>query len=83
MRIAECGLKDSRFLNPHSAQSAFIFRIPIMTERLTNLAHELAERRVLVVGDLGADQFVSGEISRVSREALVLILRHERTETVS
>jgi len=55
----------------------------IITERLTNLAREFAERRVLVVGDLGADQFVSGEISRVSREALVLILRHERTETVS
>jgi rfaE bifunctional protein kinase chain/domain len=29
-----------------------------------------------------ADQFVSGEISRVSREAPVMILRHERTETV-
>jgi rfaE bifunctional protein kinase chain/domain len=35
-----------------------------------------------VVGDLVADQFVYGEISRVSREAPVLILRHERTETV-
>ena len=41
-----------------------------------------AGRRVLVVGDLIADQFVSGEISRVSREAPVMILRHERTETV-
>jgi rfaE bifunctional protein kinase chain/domain len=40
------------------------------------------ERRVLVVGDLVADQFVFGEISRVSREAPVMILRHERTETV-
>ena len=39
-------------------------------------------RRVLVLGDLIADQFVSGEISRVSREAPVMILRHERTETV-
>ena len=39
-------------------------------------------RRVVVLGDLIADQFVSGEISRVSREAPVMILRHERTETV-
>jgi len=39
-------------------------------------------RRVLVLGDLVADQFLFGEISRVSREAPVLILRHERTETV-
>jgi rfaE bifunctional protein kinase chain/domain len=37
---------------------------------------------VLVVGDLIADQFLFGEISRVSREAPVLILRHERTETL-
>jgi rfaE bifunctional protein kinase chain/domain len=53
-----------------------------MRERLTNLVREFAQRRVLVVGDLLADQFLYGEISRVSREAPVLILRHERTETV-
>jgi rfaE bifunctional protein kinase chain/domain len=53
-----------------------------MRERLQNLVHEFAKRRVLVVGDLLADQFLYGEISRVSREAPVLILRHERTETV-
>jgi len=53
-----------------------------MQERLTNLVHEFAKRRVVVVGDLVADQFLYGEISRVSREAPVLILRHERTETV-
>ena len=53
-----------------------------MNERLTNLVREFAKRRVLVVGDLVADQFLYGEISRVSREAPVLILRHERTETV-
>ncbi len=51
-------------------------------ERLAALVRGFAGRRVLVVGDLIADQFVSGEISRVSREAPVMILRHERTETV-
>ncbi|MDT7690095.1 MAG: D-glycero-beta-D-manno-heptose-7-phosphate kinase [Acidobacteriota bacterium] len=51
-------------------------------ERLAALARGFAGRRVLIVGDLIADQFVSGEISRVSREAPVMILRHERTETV-
>jgi rfaE bifunctional protein kinase chain/domain len=50
--------------------------------RLAALVRAFAGRRVLVVGDLIADQFVSGEISRVSREAPVMILRHERTETV-
>ena len=53
-----------------------------MRERLTNLVREFSRRRVLVVGDLVADQFLYGEISRVSPEAPVLILRHERTETV-
>src|ERR671921_976902 len=50
--------------------------------RLASLVRAFGGRRVLVVGDLIADQFVSGEISRVSREAPVMILRHERTETV-
>ncbi|MCA1592292.1 MAG: PfkB family carbohydrate kinase [Acidobacteria bacterium] len=53
-----------------------------LTGRLAALVRSFAERRVLVVGDLVADQFLFGEISRVSREAPVLILRHERTETV-
>lgn len=52
------------------------------TERLAALVRAFEGRRVLVLGDLIADQFVSGEISRVSREAPVMILRHERTETV-
>src|ERR671916_1257093 len=53
-----------------------------LSERLSALARSFAGRRMLVVGDLVADQFLFGEISRVSREAPVLILRHERTETV-
>lgn len=41
----------------------------------------LSGRKILVIGDAIADQFVYGEISRVSREAPVFILRHEHTET--
>ncbi|HEX8160259.1 MAG TPA: PfkB family carbohydrate kinase [Pyrinomonadaceae bacterium] len=52
------------------------------TQRLIGIVRSFAERRVVVVGDAVADQFLYGEISRVSREAPVLILRHERTETV-
>ena len=52
------------------------------TGRLVGLVRAFAGRRVVVVGDAVADQFLSGEIARVSREAPVLILRHERTETV-
>ncbi|HET9300553.1 MAG TPA: PfkB family carbohydrate kinase [Candidatus Polarisedimenticolaceae bacterium] len=39
-------------------------------------------RRVVVLGDLVADEFVYGDIERVSREAPVLILQHRRTVTV-
>lgn len=50
-------------------------------ERLTAIVRRFPQRKVVVVGDLVADQFLYGEISRVSREAPVLILRYERTET--
>lgn len=53
-----------------------------LSERLSALVRAFAGRRVVVVGDAVADQFVSCEISRVSREAPVMIMRHERTETV-
>ncbi|HVF43604.1 MAG TPA: PfkB family carbohydrate kinase [Pyrinomonadaceae bacterium] len=52
------------------------------TQKLIGIVRSFARRRVVVVGDAVADQFLYGEISRVSREAPVLILRHERTETV-
>lgn len=38
-------------------------------------------KRVVIVGDAVADQFVSGTITRVSREAPVFIMRHDETET--
>jgi rfaE bifunctional protein kinase chain/domain len=50
-------------------------------ERLTALVRRFPQSKVMVIGDLVADQFLYGEISRVSREAPVLILRYERTET--
>ncbi|MEQ1605185.1 MAG: PfkB family carbohydrate kinase [Pyrinomonadaceae bacterium] len=39
-------------------------------------------KTVVIIGDLVADQFLNGTISRVSREAPVFILRHDRTNTV-
>jgi D-glycero-beta-D-manno-heptose-7-phosphate kinase len=39
-------------------------------------------KRVVVVGDFVADYFQYGEITRVSREAPVLILRHRETQVV-
>lgn len=48
---------------------------------LANIVVGFSQKRVVVVGDAIADQFIYGEISRVSREAPVFILRHEHTET--
>ena len=39
-------------------------------------------KNILIIGDLVADQFLNGTISRVSREAPVFILRHDHTTTV-
>src|SRR6185436_1658480 len=52
-----------------------------MQERLISIVRRFTQRRILVVGDSVADQFIYGAISRVSREAPVFILRHEHTET--
>jgi len=50
--------------------------------RLADLLDAFSRQTVMVVGDLVADEFVFGEISRVSREAPVLILRHRETQRV-
>src|SRR5580698_2315270 len=48
--------------------------------RLLDLVASLHRQTIGIVGDFVLDEFVSGEISRVSREAPVLILRHRKTE---
>jgi D-glycero-beta-D-manno-heptose-7-phosphate kinase len=52
-------------------------------ERLLALVDAFTSRRVLVVGDLIADEFIYGEVARVSREAPVLILKYDATEMVA
>jgi len=51
--------------------------------RLLGLVDGFSSRRVLVVGDLIADEFVYGEVARVSREAPVLILKYDATAMVA
>ena len=46
------------------------------------LIDELPGRRVAVIGDAIADEFVYGRVARVSREAPVLILEYDSTEVV-
>jgi D-glycero-beta-D-manno-heptose-7-phosphate kinase len=52
-------------------------------ERLLALIDGFGNRRVLVVGDIIVDEFIYGEVSRVSREAPVLILKYDATEVVA
>jgi rfaE bifunctional protein kinase chain/domain len=48
--------------------------------RLLDIAAAFSRQTICVLGDMVLDEFVSGEISRISREAPVLILRHRRSE---
>ena len=53
-----------------------------MADLHTTVKDGFRSKKVVIVGDLVADQFLNGAISRVSREAPVFILRHEHTETL-
>lgn len=50
--------------------------------RLLSLLDAFGATRVLIVGDLLADEFIYGEVARVSREAPVLILKYDATAVV-
>jgi rfaE bifunctional protein kinase chain/domain len=50
--------------------------------RLLDIVDRFAGIRVAIFGDLLADEFIYGRISRVSREAPVLILEYDSTEIV-
>ena len=52
-------------------------------ERLLGLVDGFSSRRVLVVGDLIADEFIYGHVERISREAPVLILKYDATAIVA
>jgi D-glycero-beta-D-manno-heptose-7-phosphate kinase len=47
------------------------------------IRREFPQKKIVIVGDLVADQFLRGTINRVSREAPVFILRHDETETLA
>jgi rfaE bifunctional protein kinase chain/domain len=51
-------------------------------DRLRKIVEAFPKTTVTVLGDLVADEFVFGEISRVSREAPVLILKHRDRKIV-
>ena len=48
--------------------------------RLLKLIDAFPARRIVVIGDLIADEYIYGRVARVSREAPVLILQYDSTE---
>ncbi len=53
-----------------------------MKRHLTQLVDRMAGTRVAVLADLVLDEFLYGEIARVSREAPVLIIEHRRVDAM-
>src|SRR6266496_1493123 len=49
---------------------------PAGPQKLRRIVESFSKLSVLVMADLIADEFITGEIARVSREAPVLILKH-------
>ena len=47
-----------------------------MSQNLTHLIDKLQNKKIMVIGDMVADVYLEGKISRISREAPVLILDH-------
>jgi D-glycero-beta-D-manno-heptose-7-phosphate kinase len=61
---------------------SFIDRLTTSAPRLIELIDRFSQPRVLVIGDLTLDEFLVGQVERISREAPVSILRHEHTRQV-
>lgn len=51
-------------------------------QRYVDLVGRFPKARIVVAGDLIADEFLYGQVERVSREAPVLILKYDTTEIV-
>lgn len=62
--------------------SEFWQKLQAASTRLLQLLDRFTDSRILVVGDLALDEFLTGQVERISREAPVLIIRHESTRQV-
>ncbi|ERN41114.1 ADP-heptose synthase, bifunctional sugar kinase/adenylyltransferase [Rubidibacter lacunae KORDI 51-2] len=60
----------------------FWTRLADAKPRLLDLMDGFSRARVLAIGDLTLDEFLFGQVERLSREAPVLILRHEVTRQI-
>jgi rfaE bifunctional protein kinase chain/domain len=59
-----------------------VSRTDARARRYRDILARFGRVRLVVIGDLMADEFIYGQIDRVSREAPVLILKYDSTEIV-
>ena len=62
--------------------TAFFQKLSASSDRLNGHMNRFNQAKLLVVVDLTLDEFLVGEVERLSREAPVLILRHEHTRQI-
>ena len=56
---------------------------PLLSKaRLATIINRFHQQHLAVVGDMAIDEMVYGKVDRLSREAPVLILKHERTDII-
>jgi rfaE bifunctional protein kinase chain/domain len=65
-----------------SAEKKTRTHVSVDLAALAETVERFAGKRIVLFGDFVADEFQFGDISRVSREAPVLILRHRETRVV-
>ena len=53
----------------------------LKTSRLFNAIKSFSKKRIMIIGDIVADEYIYGLTSRVSREAPVLILKFDSHTT--
>ncbi len=53
-----------------------------LTGHLLSVVSSFSEREILIVGDIIADEYIYGQVSRISREAPVLILEYQNRSIV-
>ncbi len=54
-----------------------------MDKKIMDVLHSMEGRRILVLGDMIADIYLTGRIARISREAPVLVLEHQEERIVA
>jgi D-glycero-beta-D-manno-heptose-7-phosphate kinase len=62
--------------------NSFLSQLAAAAPRLNSIIDRFDRPKILVIGDLTLDEFLIGQVERISREAPVLILRHEHTRQV-